>query len=116
MKNFKLAIALILAVGFQTPVHAAVSATNTVSPHPLAHSVNLRLKTEWKEIQLGIKSGKISKSQGDSFRAQLKGVRQQETAFFKQNGKHEITTDQQTQLNALLDKNEQAINGKTTAN
>jgi hypothetical protein len=114
MKTSKYMMALVVAAGLNFPLQAATS--SAVSPHPLAHSVNLRLKTEWKEIQLGVKSGKISKSQGDSLRAQLKGVRQQETAFFKQNNNHEITADQQTQLNASLDKTELAISGKTTTN
>jgi hypothetical protein len=46
----------------------------------------------------------------------LKTIREQEVVFMKQNGDHEVTTDQQSQLNALLDKNEQTISGTPASN
>jgi hypothetical protein len=62
------------------------------------------------------KSGKITPQQADSLKASLKSVRQQEVTYLKQNSNHELTADQESQLNALLDKNSATIGETPTGN
>jgi hypothetical protein len=97
----------------------AASTTTTPVPYksanPQTHQINLRLRNQWTLVQKGIKSGKFTKEQGASFRADLKSVREQEVGFFKQNKSHELTADQQSQLDASLDKNSSTL-GETPTN
>ncbi|MGH7740151.1 MAG: hypothetical protein ACREL1_08400 [bacterium] len=114
MRYLKFAVVFFLATEPIFPLRAA-TVDNSAFGHSLARSVNLRIKTEFREIQTGMKSRKINQLEADNLRTQLKNIRRQELLFFKQNGTHEITSSQQNQLNTLLDKNEQAI-GHGTAN
>ena len=102
-----------LFLGFTGAAFSATSPTSSstpfVNPHPHTHQVNQTLRQQWQEIQKGVQSGKLSKSQGDTLRATLKSIRQQEEGFFKTNGNKELTVDQQTQLNQLLSQNQQTL-------
>ncbi len=69
----------------------------------------MRLQNQWLLVQLRTKSGKFTKDQADSLRTNLKLIRDQELAFYKQNNKHQLTNDQQKQLNKLLNKNSKAL-------
>jgi hypothetical protein len=96
-----------------TPMLPAWAANTTTSPasmaHPILRQINIRLRNQSIRIQRDLKSGKLTKDQAVSLRANLKSVRQQEISFFKQNGNHDLTTAQQGQINALLDKNSGAL-------
>ena len=89
------------------------AATTTVNaaanPHPNLHQTNMTLKSEYQQVLLGEKSGKITTAQGDTLKASLKSVRQQEVAFVKDNGNHELTSAQTTQLDASLSQVEQTL-------
>lgn len=67
--------------------------------------INARQKNQWKLMQTGLKSQKITKEQAQGIRSNLKNVRLQELKFFKLNTKPMLTQDQLSQLNSLLDKN-----------
>src|ERR1039457_257383 len=89
---------------------AAPTSTSTpIITNPQIHQINTRLRTQWKLIQQGVKSGKITQAQAANLRADLKSVRQQETVYFKQNGNHTLTADQENQLNQSLNKNSSTL-------
>lgn len=112
MRNWNRSImAFALMLGISAPLLAA---TVQSTPIPLTHAINVRLATQWKEIQTDLRNGKIRPQQAFALKTTLKKVRLQEITFFKQNNNHELTTDQQTQLNAILDQNEQAIKSAST--
>jgi hypothetical protein len=54
------------------------------------------------EINKDAKSGKLTKTQAQSAREQVKSIRIQELQFFKANGNKELTSTQLTQLNQSL--------------
>jgi len=89
------------------------AATTTVNsgtnPHPNLHQTNMTLKSEYQQVLLGEKSGKITTAQGDTLKADLKSVRTQEVAFIKENGNHELNSAQTTQLNTNLAQVEQTL-------
>ena len=78
----------------------------------MVHKIHTRLRTQWMLLQQGLKSGKLTKDQAVSIRDSFRSIRQQEVSFFRQNKNHDLTADQQSQLNAMLDKNS-AILGET---
>ena len=83
--------------------------------HPtLAHAVEVRAKAQSQNIQSGFKAKKIGQAKAESLNTQLREIHRQELAFFKKNGRHEITPEQQAQLNSLLDKSQQTINGSSS--
>ena len=94
---------------------APISAPTPIITNPQVHQINIRLRTQWKLIQAGVKSGKIAQAQAATLKGDLKSVRQQETAFFKQNGNHTLTADQESQLNQSLNKNSATL-GETPVN
>src|ERR1017187_7014885 len=79
------------------------AATTTVNagtnPHPNVHQTNITLKSEYQQVLLGEKDGKITTTQGDTLKASLKSVRTQEVPFIKENGHHEVPSAQADQLN-----------------
>lgn len=115
MQASKYLMAVVLALTSTFPAWAAnPSSKNSVSAaHPLVHQVNTRVRKQWLLIQQGLKNGKLTKDQATSLRTSLKSIRQQEVTFFRQNNKHELTSDQQNQLNSTLDKNSSTL-GETT--
>ena len=115
MKRFILfvAAAFIFSTGFT--LAAPTSSSTPIITNPQMHQINLRLRAQWKLIQQGIKSGKITQAQAANLRTDLKSVRQQEMAFFKTNGNHTLTTDQESQLNQSLNKNSATL-GETPVN
>jgi hypothetical protein len=107
------ALAFICSTGFT--LAGPLASTTPIVSSPQVHQINLRLHEQWKLIQAGVKAGKITQIQAATLREDLKSVRQQETAFFKQNGNRSLTTDQQSQLNQALNKNSAAL-GETPVN
>jgi|GEM_PF-2159368 Spy/CpxP family protein refolding chaperone len=102
-----LSTVLMSIAGFSFAATTTVNASS--NPHPNVHQTNMTLKSEWQQIQLGEKSGKITTAQGDTLKASLKSVRQQEVAFVKENGNHELTSAQTTQLQTTLSQVEQTL-------
>ncbi len=101
-----LLVAAALSLASMAPALAAnPSVTPVAVTHPLTHQVNSRIRDQWMLIQQGLKSGKLTKEQATALRGSLKSVRVQEVSFFKQNGNHDLTSAQQSQLNGMLDKN-----------
>lgn len=73
----------------------------SVSSNP-THNLNFRLRQDMMQIQKDLHSGKLTKGQADSNRAQVLAIRKQELADMKANGNHQLTADQQTQLGQQL--------------
>lgn len=104
-------VCMVSATSPTPTTHSSQGGTNQpktfsqAAPKPNLHQINTRLRAQWKLIQQGVKSGKVTKDQASALRSDLKSVRQQEVGFIKQDGKQDLTTDQVSQLSALLDKN-----------
>ena len=91
-----------------------VSSKAAIKADSSSHQFNLRLRNQWMLIMQGLKSGKLTKEQAASLRADLKNTRQQEIGFFKLNQNHTLTSVQQNQLNAALDKNSNLLGEPST--
>ncbi len=89
--------------------------TPVVSKHPHIRQINLRIRNQWYLIETGRNSKKFSQSQEGFLLDSLENVRKQEKAFLKENKSRDVTTDQQNQLNLMLDKNTATV-GETTDN
>ncbi len=72
------------------------------------HGVNLQLRAQMRQIQKNLKAGKITKAQAQAARENLRNVRKQELEFLRQGNQKDITTDQKSQLQGLLDQNTDA--------
>lgn len=101
---FLLAGLILIAAGF--PVY-----TQAASPYPNASQVSERLLKLWHLVAKDLKSDKLTKDQAVSIKTDLRSIHQQEVAFIEQNGNHELTADQQSQLNAEMDKDSQILGG-----
>ncbi|HXL73950.1 MAG TPA: hypothetical protein VN963_10035 [bacterium] len=66
------------------------------------HTFNVELRKSMEQINKDTKSGKLSKTQAQTARAQVKGIRIQELQFFKENGNKQLTSEQLTQLDQSL--------------
>jgi hypothetical protein len=78
----------------------------TLSP---LHQLSQKTWHQMIQIQMDLKSGKMTQAQAKTVRAQIKAVREQELGFLKANGNHQLTGDQFTQLNGQLDTVNQSI-------
>jgi len=85
----------------------------SANPHPKTRQVNARMRTQWTKISEAKKSGKITPSQADQLNASLRDIRQKEVDGFKQNGSHELTSDQQSRINQTLDANDKTLGVST---
>ena len=92
------------------------SPTISANHHSLVHLLNERIHKQRLLIQKGFKAGALSKEQAESIWASLKAARLQETTFFKQNHNHQLTPEQQNQLNSALNKNSQILGESPTSN
>jgi hypothetical protein len=72
---------------------------------PQAKKIYARIGRQFKLIQDGTISGKITGEDGVSLKAILKNIKDQEAVFIRQNGTHDLTVDQAAQLNQLLNQN-----------
>lgn len=116
MKHLLFIAASVLLASCAVQVFAAVQPTpgakTSVKPvftHTPDVQFRLRLMNQTKLITIGVSKGKITKQQEKDLRASLKNIHQQEMSFRKANANHLLTADQASQLNALLDKNSQAL-------
>lgn len=115
-------ILLVLGAIFLASTISAQAATSTTAPsnhsfknpHPVTHQINMRMRTQWLLIQKGYKAGKFTKDQVATFKASLRATRQLEVNFFKQNGNHELTADQKSQLDNKLDQNSSILGENTS--
>ncbi|GEM_PF-6360734 len=112
LSAFSMVLAVSLASSF--PLEAAPSST-VQSATPLVHQFNTRLKNQLMLIQAGLKSGKLTNDQAAALRTSLASARQQEIAFFQQNGSNNLTTAQQAKLNVLLNQNSATLNEPASA-
>jgi len=69
------------------------------------HLVNVRLRQQMRQVRMDTRTGKITKEQAKAYWEKFKAIRVQELQFFRQNGQKEITANQKSQLNAILDQN-----------
>lgn len=69
------------------------------------HAFQMEVRLQMRQIQKDLKTGKITTSQSKAAMLNLRDVRLQELDFFKQNGNREITPEQKTQLEQLLNQN-----------
>ena len=74
--------------------------------------LRVRLHDQMARIKAGVASGKLTKDQAHALIASLKAVREQMQADFTTNGSKELTPDQLTQLNQVLDANSKLIYGE----
>lgn len=89
---------------------AATTKIGTPTPtHPNVHQINFKIKSEWQQTELGEKEGKITSAQENTLKTSLKSVHEQEIAFVKENGNHELTSEQTTQLDSTLTQVEQTL-------
>ncbi len=93
---------------FCSALRAGMAATPTATPTPVSprlHQVTQRLNQQWKLVKLGVKNEKISKEEAVELRGNLKSIQLKEIIDYKNSPNHELTPDQQNDLNALMDKN-----------
>lgn len=94
---FNISLAETTQVGIPTP------------SHPNVHQTNITIRSEWQQTELGAKSEKITVGETEALKASLRSVLQQELAFLKENGNHELNTAQTKQLNETLSSIEQTL-------
>jgi uncharacterized protein involved in exopolysaccharide biosynthesis len=98
-----LALILILALSqslaFASPQPTPVN--HLVQRSPM-DKLSIRLRQQNIQIQRDEKTGKLTKAQAKSLKAQVEAIRQQEITDLKQNGTKTLTDTQITQLNGQL--------------
>ena len=100
------------STGTVTASQSGTTRSASFGQHTPVHQFNSRIRNQRLLIQKGYKAGKLTKEQAETLSADLKAARIQVIAFFKQNRNHNLTIDQQTQLNQKLNRNS-AILGET---
>ena len=66
------------------------------------HALNNEIRHRLRQIHKDLKSGKLTPDQAKAQMEKLKMARKQELVFFRQNGQKEITADQKSQLDQML--------------
>ena len=98
----------VAAAQTKTPVVNATLAAGSkgspqLGPHPMPNDVNFKMRQAMELIHKDVHSGKITKAQAESDKAQVMAVRKQELADFKANGNHQLTDTQKSQISSSLD-------------
>jgi hypothetical protein len=95
-------VSLSWAAGTATPSmsKAPVVAAKPMSP---VHLLSQKAWHQMVQVQRDVKAGKLTKAQAEALKGQVKSARQQELAFLKQNGNHQLTNGQFTQVDGQLD-------------
>jgi hypothetical protein len=97
-----------------TPVKGTAPASRAVAAsNPIKRQIHSRIRTQMKDIRVAVKSGKLTPDQAKTLKLALVSTRKQELLFLKQDGANDLTSDQQSQLNQMLNKNSSSI-GETT--
>jgi hypothetical protein len=76
----------------------------------------MRQMEQWRLISVGEKSGKITQKQAKDLRADLKSIHKKAANYLRASSNHQLTSDQESQLKALLDKNSQVLGETPTTN
>jgi hypothetical protein len=95
------------AANTQQPV--PTPSLKTGGPRQNMLQINMRFSDQWKKISVEQKSGKISSEQVKSLIGSLKSIHIKERTFLRQDGRNDLTADQTSELNQLLDANEPSI-------
>lgn len=95
-----------------TPVVNAVS--HPAQKHPRIHQIVQRILNQFHLTALDEKNKKITQQQATEIRASLKSIHQQQVTDLKTNTNHELTSEQQSEMNSQLDKNSQVLGEKPT--
>ena len=105
MKSLKMVLALWALLGLTSFASAqTVSATPPYKgKNPAHHAVHQKLRQEIRRIQMDEKSGKITAARAQALKAKIKGVNDQQKAFYRQNNGADLTASQTQQLNQSLD-------------
>jgi len=74
------------------------------APNTNMHGVNVKLRQQMRQVRMDFKAGKLTKEQAKAAFEKLKAVRMQENQYFRQNGQKDITADQKSQLEQMLDQ------------
>ena len=77
--------------------------------YPRHHQISMRLQYQWDLTKKNLHAGKISSQTADDIRHRLKSIQLQQIEDYKNNSGHELTTDQQKDLNATMDMNSQIL-------
>ncbi len=83
--------------------------------HPRIKEIRGRLQEQMKRIQEGVASKKLTQDEAKDLRSKVAAVRDQMKADIQENNKTELTEEQYTQLNQMLDDNSKAIAGEKQA-
>jgi hypothetical protein len=81
----------------------------TVIHRPNMHQIALRVRDQWKVILAGQKSGKIPSNQAKVLITKLISIHTKKEAFLRQDVPNDLTADQTSRLNQLLDATEASI-------
>lgn len=101
----------VIATTQPNPIVKPSSTPLTQSP---TNKVGLRLMNQWQLVAIDMKNGKITQAQAVSIRADLKSIHKQQSTFLKASANHQLTANQTSQLNSLLDQNSLVL-GETPA-
>jgi len=82
----------------------AASAVHAPAPNTNMHGLNMKLRQQMRQVRIDLKAGKLTKEQAKAAFEKLKAVRMQENQYFRQNGQKDITADQKSQLEQMLDQ------------
>ena len=82
---------------------ASAPTVNTQKANNPVHLLSQRSLEQMVQVQRDVKAGKLTKDQGKTLQTQIKAVHVQEVTSIKQNGTHQLTVAQYTQLNGQLD-------------
>ncbi len=123
MKNLFFVLTLILLFSCASNAKAANQQTTGTNPSGMSGAINppvnptgIRIMNQWKLITTGLKSGKLTEQQAVILRDSLKSIHKQQSTFLRTNTNHQLTSDQQSQLDTLLDKNSQLLGETPVSN
>ncbi|HVZ79172.1 MAG TPA: hypothetical protein VHE12_00065 [bacterium] len=109
MKRVELLLIPVIA-GMALSAYAnSASLHSSQRTRPNVHQFDIRLRIQFRLVQKGLKTGKLTQEQADTLKSSLRSARQQENEMLQQDGHRDLTKDQMTQLNTLLDKNSRSI-------
>ena len=85
-----------------TPGATAPKVDTSGAKNPL-HYISQRARQQMIQIQKDVKSGSLTAAQAKALQGQIETVRKSEMADLKQNGTHQLTSSQFTDLSGELD-------------
>ena len=73
--------------------------------NPNAHELYKRIRREMRQIQLDLKSGKISQAQAEARRKKVQDAHDKASRYRRSNGDGDLSQRQKDELNGSLDRN-----------